>query len=141
MSKRKGLKSRYFALISLRSDSPFNFTFKDMHNMSNIQTVLFWKNVYLRDSGSWSVSYTHELRSTIRFYQLPIRFYQHTTKIHQLSSRFHQLTAKFCSKLATRLVANSLQGFINLRQSVINPQFSTTHDKFSYTYDKISEKT
>ena len=34
VSKRKDLKSRYFALIVLQLDSPFNLTSKDMYNIS-----------------------------------------------------------------------------------------------------------
>ena len=33
VSRRKGLKCRYFALINLKTDSPFNFTLKDMNSM------------------------------------------------------------------------------------------------------------
>ena len=51
MSKREDLKSRYFALICLKTDSKFNFTLKDMYNLSYIQTV-FRKNIQLIDSGS-----------------------------------------------------------------------------------------
>ena len=40
VSRRKDLKRRYFALISLKTDSLFNFTLKDMHG-TRITSVLF----------------------------------------------------------------------------------------------------
>ena len=48
VSSTKELKSRYFALISLKTDSPSPFASKDMYDMSNIQTLFFRINVYLR---------------------------------------------------------------------------------------------
>ena len=42
-SKGKGLKSRHFALISLKTDSPFNFTLKYMYNMPFIQIFFLEK--------------------------------------------------------------------------------------------------
>ena len=41
--EKKSLRYRYFALISLETDSPFNFTLKDMHSMWYIQTVFSGK--------------------------------------------------------------------------------------------------
>ena len=40
VSNKKDPKTRYFALISLKADSPFNLTLKDMCNVSYIQTFL-----------------------------------------------------------------------------------------------------
>ena len=51
MKKREYLKSRYFAVFSLKTDSPFKFTLKDMYNMSYIPTLYIRKNTYLMDSG------------------------------------------------------------------------------------------
>ena len=46
------LKSWHIAVISLKTDSPLNFTLKYMYNMSYIQTLIFGKNAHLMDSGS-----------------------------------------------------------------------------------------
>ena len=40
----------YFALIYLKTNSQFNFTLKDMYNLSYIQTLFLRKNVNLMDS-------------------------------------------------------------------------------------------
>ena len=41
VTNRKDLKSRYFVLVGLKTDSPFNFTLKDMYIMSYTQTFIF----------------------------------------------------------------------------------------------------
>ena len=48
---------RYFALISLKSNSPSNLTLKDMYNMSYIQTSFFRENINLIDSTLKCVIY------------------------------------------------------------------------------------
>ena len=51
MSKRNDLKSRSFELIYLKTDSQFNFTQKEKHNLSYIQTLFFGQNVHPMDIG------------------------------------------------------------------------------------------
>ena len=46
VGKWKDLKCGYSALLSLKTNSPFNFALKDMYNMSYIQNLFFSKNVH-----------------------------------------------------------------------------------------------
>ena len=43
LSQRNSLKNRYYALISLKTDSLFNFLLKDTHSISYIQTFVFFR--------------------------------------------------------------------------------------------------
>ena len=56
LSESKNLKCLSFTLISLKSDYLCNFILKANYSMSYNQTLLFWKNIYLVDSRSRSVS-------------------------------------------------------------------------------------
>ena len=51
VSKRKYSKLVYFAFISLKRNSPFNLTLKDMHKISYFQNLNFRKNVLLMFFG------------------------------------------------------------------------------------------
>ena len=42
LNKRKELEQRYFALISLTTDSSFSLTLKDVYNMSYILNLVFF---------------------------------------------------------------------------------------------------